>query len=79
MQIYKHWHLGAVYTLTVTTYATGVIPHTLHIVLKRLDLPNLLYVPIQKSVILSTCNINCSWVVVLFGNSQYRYLRHLPY
>jgi len=48
-----------VYTLPVTVSITEVISHTLH-VLKRLDLSGLLYVTIEISVILNTCNIESS-------------------
>jgi len=43
-------------TLPVTTSATGAIRHTLHIVLKRLVLPDLHYVTIRSSVNLITYN-----------------------
>lgn len=44
----------AVYTVPVTISATGVIAHTLNYVLKRLDLTDLLYVTIQRHVIVIT-------------------------
>jgi hypothetical protein len=64
----------AVYTLPVTISATGVILHTLHVVLKRLDLPDWLYVTIQRSVILNTRNI----VVMFLGDSTFhQYMIHI--
>ena len=63
----------AMYTLPVTISTTGVVPHTLH-VLKRLDLSGVLYVTIQKSVILNTRNIECYEVTVHFSHRQYTYL-----
>jgi hypothetical protein len=44
----KQWLLEATYTLPVTISATGDIPHTLHDVLKLLDLLALLHMTIQK-------------------------------
>ena len=44
-------------TLPVTVSATGVIPHKLHDVLTDLYLSDLLYVTIERSVIINTCNI----------------------
>ena len=38
----------------------SLYPDTLHDVLKQLDLLDLLYVTIQRSVILNTCNIGSS-------------------
>jgi len=57
IEVKKHWQVEAVYTLTVTIAATGVIPHT---VVKWLDLPDFLYMTIKRSVILNTCNIESS-------------------
>jgi len=56
----KQWQAEVVYTLPVIISATGVIPYTLHDVLKRLDVLDLLYVTIQRPVILNTCNIESS-------------------
>jgi len=64
----------AVYSLPVTVSATGVITHTLHVV-KWLDLSGFLYVVINRSVILNTCNIESSEVTVHFSHRQYTYLR----
>ena len=55
------------YALPVTISATGAILHTLHFVLKRVDLPAWLYVTTQISVILNTCNI----VVTFLGDSTF--------
>jgi hypothetical protein len=51
-------------TLPVTTSATGAIPHTLHVVLKRTVLPDLHYVTLRRSVNLTTCNA----VIKLLGD-----------
>ena len=61
--------LEAVYTLPVTVSITKVISHTLH-VLKPLDLWGLLYVTIERSVILNTCNIESSYVTVHCSHRQ---------
>ena len=53
----QQWQVEAVYTAPVTISVTGVIACTLHYVIKRLDLPGLLYVTIQRPVIFSTLNI----------------------
>ena len=45
----KHWSERVV--------AIEVISHALHDVFKQLDLPDLLYVTIQRLVFLRTCNI----------------------
>ena len=50
----------AVYTVPVTVFATGVFAHTLHYVLKRLDVPDLLYLTIQRPVIFVTFDIESS-------------------
>jgi hypothetical protein len=63
----------AVCALPVTVSIIGVIPHTLH-VLKRLDLLGLLYVTIERSVILNTCNIESFYVTIHFSHRQYTYL-----
>ena len=60
IDVKQQWQVEMVYTLPVTISATGVIPHTLHDVIKQLDLLYLLYVPIQRCVILNACNIKSS-------------------
>ena len=60
IKVKHHWEVEVVYTLPVTISATGVIAHTFRYVLKRLDLPDLLYVRMQRSVILNTCKIESS-------------------
>jgi hypothetical protein len=60
IDVKQQWQVEVVYTLPVTISATGVIPHTLHNVIEQLDLLYLLYVPIQRSVILNACNIKSS-------------------
>jgi len=52
----KQWKIDAVSTLPLTISATGIIPHKLHDVLKQIYLSDLLYVTIQRSVIINTCN-----------------------
>jgi hypothetical protein len=59
IEVKQQWQVEAVYTLPIIP-ATGVIPHKLHDVLKQRYLPDLLYVTIQRSAILNTCNIESS-------------------
>jgi hypothetical protein len=55
-EVKQQWQ-EEVYTLPVTISRTGIISHTLHDVFKQIDLSDLLYVTIQRSVILSTCTV----------------------
>jgi hypothetical protein len=64
----QQWQEEEVYTLPITTSATGVISHTLHDLFKQLDLSDLLYATQQRSVILSTCTIGSLWVKACFSN-----------
>ena len=52
----RQWQVEVAYTWAVIISAAGVIPHLLHDVLNRLDLLDMLYMTIQRCVILSTCN-----------------------
>jgi len=52
----------------------SLYPDTLHDVLKQLDLPDLLYITIQRSVILNTCNIESSYVTAHFISNAHTYL-----
>jgi hypothetical protein len=47
-EVKQQWQVEVVYTLPVAISATGVIPYTLHDVLKRRDLSDSLYMIIQK-------------------------------
>ena len=60
IEVKQQWQVEAVHTLPVIISATGVIPHKLHDVLKQLYLLDLLYVTIQRSAILNTCNVESS-------------------
>jgi len=60
IDVKQQWQVEAAYTSPVIMSATGVIHHKPHDVLKQLYLLDLLYMTIQRSAILNTCNIESS-------------------
>lgn len=56
-EIRQMWHQDIVKIVPIIISSTGLIPKTLHDSLKGLELPSNLYIPMQKAVILHTCNI----------------------
>lgn len=56
-EIRQMWHQDIVKIIPIIVSSTGLIPKSLHDSLKGLELPPKLYIPIQKTVILHTCNI----------------------
>lgn len=56
-EIKDQWKVNKVSIIPIVISATGVIPHSLHQSICKLNLPQNIYIKMQKSVILSTCNI----------------------
>lgn len=56
VEIKHQWHLREVHVVPVVISATGVVPKSLSLALKTLDLPQNLNILLQKAAILGTCN-----------------------
>lgn len=57
VEIKSQWRVQNVKTVPIVISSTGVIPHTLHTSLRILNIHNLLYILLQKAVIINTCRI----------------------
>ena len=57
IELKSQWRVNTVKTVPIILSSTGVIPITLHSCLKQLNLHPLLYIQLQKAVILNTCRI----------------------
>ena len=56
IEVKEQWKLSKIYTLPVIIFATGVVHKSIFSSLKTLGVDEHLVVPMQKSVVLNTCN-----------------------